>query len=220
MLLGADFLAATQLLIYVGGILVLLLFGVMLTHKIYDLDLRSETTQLLSGLIVAAGLFVVLTARGAEGRVAERRAGAGAHDLRNRPAVPERLPAAVRGRVGAAAGRADGRGHDRAPPEGRVIGLQHYLVVSAALFALGVLGLLTRRNAVHVLMSIELMLNAANVNLVAFSRYAAGGLSGQVFAVFVIVVAAAEVAVALAIVLTLYRLRRTPNLDDADILKG
>jgi NADH:ubiquinone oxidoreductase subunit K len=101
-----------------------------------------------------------------------------------------------------------------------VIELQHYLVVSAALFALGVLGLLTRRNAVHVLMSIELMLNAANVNLIAFSRYAAGNLGGQVFAVFVIVVAAAEVAVALAIVLTLYRLRRTPNLDDADILKG
>jgi NADH-quinone oxidoreductase subunit J len=61
-LLGADFLAATQLLIYVGGILVLLLFGVMLTHKIYDLDLRTETTQLASGLIVAAGLLVVLTA--------------------------------------------------------------------------------------------------------------------------------------------------------------
>ncbi len=61
-LLGADFLAATQLLIYVGGILVLLLFGVMLTHKIYDLDLRTETTQLASGLIVAAGLFVILAA--------------------------------------------------------------------------------------------------------------------------------------------------------------
>jgi NADH:ubiquinone oxidoreductase subunit 6 (subunit J) len=60
-LLGADFLAATQLLIYVGGILVLLLFGVMLTHKIYDLDLRSETTQLGTGLIVAVGLFVILT---------------------------------------------------------------------------------------------------------------------------------------------------------------
>jgi NADH-quinone oxidoreductase subunit K len=101
-----------------------------------------------------------------------------------------------------------------------VIGLGHYLVVAAGLFSLGVLGLLTRRNAVNVLMSIELMLNAANVNLVAFSRYSAGGLGGQVFAAFVIVVAAAEVAVALAIVLTLYRLRRTANLDDADILKG
>ncbi len=61
-LLGADFLAATQLLIYVGGILVLLLFGVMLTHKIYDLDLKSETTQRAPGLIVAVGLFVILAA--------------------------------------------------------------------------------------------------------------------------------------------------------------
>jgi len=100
------------------------------------------------------------------------------------------------------------------------VGLSHYLFVSAALFSLGVLGLLTRRNAVNVLMSIELILNAANVNLVAFSRYSAGNLEGQIFGVFVIVVAAAEVAVGLAIVLTLYRLRRTPNLDEADILKG
>jgi NADH-quinone oxidoreductase subunit J len=61
-LLGADFLAATQLLVYVGGILVLLLFGVMLTHRIYDLDLRTETTQFLPGLIVAVGLFVILAA--------------------------------------------------------------------------------------------------------------------------------------------------------------
>ncbi|PYQ03401.1 MAG: NADH-quinone oxidoreductase subunit J [Acidobacteria bacterium] len=63
-LLGADFLAATQLLIYVGGILVLLLFGVMLTHKLYDLDLRSEVTQFLPGIIVAAGLFAILSAIG------------------------------------------------------------------------------------------------------------------------------------------------------------
>ena len=60
-LLGADFLAATQLLVYVGGILVLLLFGVMLTHRIYDLDLRSETTQLAAGFTTAGGLFIVLT---------------------------------------------------------------------------------------------------------------------------------------------------------------
>jgi NADH:ubiquinone oxidoreductase subunit 6 (subunit J) len=61
-LLGADFLAAVQLLVYVGGILVLLLFGVMLTHKIYDLDLKSETTQMLPGVIIGVGLFVILTA--------------------------------------------------------------------------------------------------------------------------------------------------------------
>ena len=101
-----------------------------------------------------------------------------------------------------------------------MLSVQHYLIVSAALFSLGVLGILTRRNAVNVLMGIELVLNSANINLVAFSRYGDGNLSGQLFAVFVIVIAAAEVAVALAIVLTLYRLRRTPNLDEADILKG
>ena len=101
-----------------------------------------------------------------------------------------------------------------------MIGLQHYLCVSAALFCLGILGVLTRRNAVNVLMGVELILNAANLNLVAFSRFGTGNLQGQMFAVFVIVIAAAEAAVALAIVLTLYRLRRTPNLDQADILRG
>ena len=101
-----------------------------------------------------------------------------------------------------------------------MITLSHYLVVSGALFFLGLLGVLTRRNAVNVLMGIELILNAANINLVAFSRYTAGNLKGQLFAVFVIVIAASEVAVALAIVLTLYRLRRTPHLDEADILRG
>jgi NADH:ubiquinone oxidoreductase subunit K len=100
------------------------------------------------------------------------------------------------------------------------IGLQHYLLVSAALFSLGLLGVLTRRNAVNVLMGIELILNAANINLVAFSRYGIGNLQGQLFGVFVIVIAAAETAVGLAIVLTMYRLRRTPNLDEADILRG
>ena len=101
-----------------------------------------------------------------------------------------------------------------------MIGIQHYLGVSVALFCLGFLGILTRRNAVNVLMGIELVLNSANINLVAFSRFGSGNLLGQLFAIFVIVIAAAEVAVALAIVLTLYRLRRTPNLDEADILKG
>jgi NADH:ubiquinone oxidoreductase subunit K len=101
-----------------------------------------------------------------------------------------------------------------------VIQLHHFLVVSAALFSLGTLAVLTRRNAVNVLMGVELILNSANLNLVAFSRFGPGGLQGQLFAVFVIVIAAAEVAVALAIVLTLYRLRRSPNLDEADMLKG
>ena len=74
--------------------------------------------------------------------------------------------------------------------------LPHYLIVSAALFSLGMLGVLTRRNAVNVLMGVELILNSANINLVAFGHFGAGNLNGQLFAVFVIVIAAAEVAVA------------------------
>ena len=226
-LLGADFLAATQLLIYVGGILVLLLFGVMLTHKLYDLDLKSEVTQFLPGLIVSARhLRPARPHRDSDAVGHRHRPPPGGDDRRHRPAVHEQLPAPLRGRLRAAPGRAHGRGHDRAAPERRVSGedpmisLQHYLVVSAALFALGILGVLTRRNAVNVLMGVELILNSANLNLVAFSRYGTGNLQGQLFAVFVIVIAAAEVAVALAIVLTLYRLRRTPNLDEADFLRG
>jgi NADH-quinone oxidoreductase subunit K len=100
-----------------------------------------------------------------------------------------------------------------------LITLQHYLLVSAALFSLGIFGVMTRKNAVNVLMGIELILNSANINLVAFSRYSSAGLDGQMFAIFVIVVAAAEVAVALAIVLTMYRLLKTVSLDQADTLK-
>lgn len=100
-----------------------------------------------------------------------------------------------------------------------MIELKYFLLISAFLFSLGVFGVLTRRNAVNVLMGVELILNSANLNLVAFSRYSSVGIDGQMFAIFVIVVAAAEVAVALAIVLTLYRVLSTVNLDRADVLK-
>jgi NADH-quinone oxidoreductase subunit K len=101
-----------------------------------------------------------------------------------------------------------------------MIGLNHYLVISAALFSLGIMAVLTRKNAVNVLMGIELILNSANLNLVAFSRYAAGNLNGQLFAIFIIVIAAGEVAVALAIVLSMYRILKSVNLDQAGKLKG
>jgi NADH:ubiquinone oxidoreductase subunit K len=101
-----------------------------------------------------------------------------------------------------------------------MIGLNHFLIISAALFSLGIMGILTRKNAVNVLMGVELILNSANLNLVAFSRYSTANLSGQVFAAFIIVVAAAEVAVALAIVLSMYRILKSVNLDRADTLKG
>ena len=94
------------------------------------------------------------------------------------------------------------------------------LTFSAALFAIGVYGVLARRNAVMVLMSIELMLNAVNVNLVAFSQALKSAvLTGQVFALFVITVAAAEVGIGLAIVILIYRNRETVNVDEINLLK-
>lgn len=101
-----------------------------------------------------------------------------------------------------------------------MIGLSHYLVISAALFSFGIMCVLTRKNAINVLMGIELILNAANLNLIAFSKFSTGNIDGQIFAIFIIVVAAAEAAVGLAIVLSMYRILRSVNLDRADTLKG
>lgn len=100
------------------------------------------------------------------------------------------------------------------------VGLPHYLVVAAILFTLGLYCVLTRRNAVAVMIGIELVLNAAGLNLVAFSRYGGGGLEGTVFAVFIIVLAAAEAVVGLALVLAIHRRLRTIDVDRADELKG
>ena len=99
-------------------------------------------------------------------------------------------------------------------------GLTHYLILSAILFCLGIFGLLTRRNAVGVLMSIELMFNATNINFVAFSRYITPQyFTGQIFAIFVITIAAAEAAVGLAIVLLLYRNFRGIEVDKINYMK-
>jgi len=97
--------------------------------------------------------------------------------------------------------------------------LNQYLVLSAFLFCTGVYGVLARRNGVLVLLSVELMLNAVNINLVAFAAFTKN-ISGQVFALFVITIAAAEVGVGLAIVLLIYRNMRSPDLDRVDQLKG
>lgn len=100
------------------------------------------------------------------------------------------------------------------------VSLEAYLVVASLLFCIGVWGLINSRNAVRVLMSIELMLNAVNINLMAFSSYIDGDLiRGQVFAVFVITVAAAEAAVGLAILLSLYRNRVTIDMENFNLLR-
>ncbi|MFN0145812.1 MAG: NADH-quinone oxidoreductase subunit NuoK [Dehalococcoidia bacterium] len=101
-----------------------------------------------------------------------------------------------------------------------MVPLENYLVLSAIIFSLGVYGVLSRRNAVLVLMSVELMLNAVSMNFIAFSAYLdPNAITGAVFAVFIITVAAAEVGLALAIVIRLFRLRSTANVDEAAILK-
>ena len=97
--------------------------------------------------------------------------------------------------------------------------LYEFLLLGAFLFSTGVYGVLARKNGVLVLMSIELILNAVNVNLVAFGAYR-GTTAGQIFALFVIAIAAAEVGVGLAIVLLIYRNRRSIDLTEADLMKG
>jgi len=98
------------------------------------------------------------------------------------------------------------------------ISLQHYLVLASLLFSLGVFGVLVRRNALVVFMCVELMLNACNLAFVTFSRMT-GTLDGQVMAFFVMVVAAAEVVVGLAIIVAIFRTRRSASVDDANLLK-
>jgi len=99
------------------------------------------------------------------------------------------------------------------------IGLNHYLVLSAILFGIGLFAMISRRNAIMILMGIELILNAANINLVAFSKFGGLGVDGQVITIFVIVLAVAEAAIALGIVLNLYNNFATVDVDEANTMK-
>jgi NADH-quinone oxidoreductase subunit K len=99
------------------------------------------------------------------------------------------------------------------------VGLTHFLIVSGLLFSLGLYCVMTRRNAIIVLMGIELILNSANINFIAFSRYGGGKFDGQVAAIFIIILAAAEAAIALAIVLNIYARFATVNVDEINHMK-
>ncbi len=103
------------------------------------------------------------------------------------------------------------------------LGIEHYLILSAVMFSIGLYGALAKRNAVAVLMCIEIMLNAVNIAIVAFSRYVVPDvvlLTGHVFAIFVMTVAAAEAAVGLAIIISIYRSRQSVDVEQADLMKG
>lgn len=99
------------------------------------------------------------------------------------------------------------------------VGLNHFLAISVALFSLGLYGVVTRKNAVMVLMGVELILNSANINFVAFSKFGNFGIDGQLYALFVIILAAAEAAIALAIVLNIYKRFANVNVDEINNLK-
>lgn len=99
------------------------------------------------------------------------------------------------------------------------VGLTHYLIVAAILFVLGLIAIISRRNAIGVLIGVELVLNAANLNFVAFSRYAETGIEGQIFVIFIILLAACEVAVALAIVINLFANLGAIDVDRAGKMK-
>ena len=100
-----------------------------------------------------------------------------------------------------------------------MIGLPHFLAVSVIVFLLGLFCVLTRRNAIGILMGVELILNSANINYVAFARYSSGGYDGQIFAIFVIMLAAAEAAIGLAIVLGIYQTFQTIDVEATETLR-
>ena len=99
------------------------------------------------------------------------------------------------------------------------VGLNHFLILGAILFSLGLYALVTRRNAILILMGIELILNAANINLVAFSKYGSIGIEAQVISIFVIILAVAEAAIALAIILNIFNNFGTVNVNEANTMK-
>ena len=228
--LSADFVAVVQVLIYAGAIAVLMMFAIMLTPAA-DRE-NSETAFQAPGADPRR-------ARARRHRRSSRSTRTGAIADRERVrddggvarrGVAQAVRPAVRGRVGAAGGGDDRRDRARrrrrrtrclpAPARARCT-LEQVLVVGALLFAIGLYIALSKRNAVGVLMGIELMLNAVNLTLLAFSRFVESPrpIDGQVFAVFVITVAAAEAAVALALAVAVYRHRETVNIDEIDLLR-
>ena len=225
----AEFLFAVQIVLYVGGIMVLFLFVIMLVNL--DQDVRTSASSTGEWLVALAAVALVgaeiayflYRGRGRVPRRGERRrrrcSPCRQHRNAGRFAVL-RIPAAVRDRLAPAAGgggrlRGDGQEEDLTMHPVTTV---HYLALSAALLLIGTVGVLTRRNIVIILMSIELILNAVNINLVAFS-HALANINGQIFAIFVITDAVAEAAVGLGILIALFRNKETVQADEIDLLK-
>jgi NADH:ubiquinone oxidoreductase subunit K/NADH:ubiquinone oxidoreductase subunit 6 (subunit J) len=213
LLLTAEFIAWVQVLIYVGSVVVLLLFGLMLTKAPIGRSPDADSGNRWAALVVAVASATTLVWVVVE----PRRGRSGLRQGHRADPLPA-LGAALRGAVRPAPGRAGRR--DRALPQDRpeersaLMHLVYPAVLSALLFSVGLYGVLARRNAILVLMSLEVMLNAVNLNLVAFDVWLRDTLhAGQALTLFVIVVAAAEIGIGLAIVLLVYRNRGTSDVD-------
>ena len=226
-LLSADFIAMAQIIIYVGAIAVLVLFAILLTPRA-GRD-NGETrfaapAALLSVCVAAIFIFVIHDTAWQTNDVAPRpqRPGAG-----SRPA--QHMGPALRTRERPADCCTRWRNHARPLARRRsggcarmTIELEHFLTVSALIFAIGLAVALSKRNAIGVLMGVELMLNAVNLTLISFSRFTVSDrpITGQTFAVFIITVAAAEAAVALALAVSVYRNRDTVDVDQMNLLRS
>ena len=231
LLLNAEFLAAMQILVYCGGIVLLFLFAIMLTPRVGDPDVRVHSGLRRIGaccaaVALAAGVGAVASAT-RPGRGPSRRPGrpeeGDRRGWRRRWSGPYVL--AFEAAVGGAAGGHDRRHRDRPCGVERMspnchVPIDGYVVVSVLLFAIGLTAVLVRRNAIAVLMGVELMLNAANSTSSPSGATAARAMEGLVFAVVVITLAAAEAALALAIILSVYRRFHTVNVDQVDLMKG
>ncbi len=221
-MLGAPLVAAAQVLVYIGAIAVLILFAVMLTQAKNAPVRLVFQTQAIPAAIAAIVLAVVVAPFRHGHRLG--RGGHAAHDRDPGPGAPPvqpvRPPARDRERAAAGGGRrrrlpGPARGSRRMSQS-----LDAYLVLSGILFAIGTFGFLARRNAISMLMSIELMLNAVNLTIVAFGAFVpALNVSASVIALMVMAVAAAEATVGLAIVMAIYRNRRTPLVDEYDAMR-
>ncbi len=218
-LAAAEFVAVSQVLVYIGAVMVLFLFGIMLTRAQIGKEAGLNNPGWALGIPIALGLFGLLAwvIRRCVRRRRTARPWPHTDRALERP-VPVDLPASVPRDLLRPAGGCH-RGH-RPGQEGLTAMLAvNFLLLGAALFCIGVYGVIARRNAVMVLMSIELILNAVSLNFVAFALMS-GAVDGQVFALYVIAIAAAEVGVGLAMVLMIYRNRKSIALDELSEMKG
>ena len=208
MVLDAQFVGLLQVIIYAGAIMVLILFVIML------LNLREEARAHPAGTIqrVLAPITSLLFAVVLPGESPWLR-----HGRIGRPGALHAFLLSVRGDL-APAHRRDDRGGAPREEEAFVIDPRLVLVVSALLLSLGVVGVLTRRGAITILMCVELMLNAGNLAFITFARIR-GGPEAQIYVFFVMTLAAAEAAAGLAIVIALFRLRGTTDVDEINLLK-